>query len=324
MTKPRLLLVEPDAYEDDLIRKLQSVFDLHIARPTDPASLRLSIVDVRPHVLLVGIGIPIGVSEAENAPELQLVACPATGIEHIDLEALARRRIRVISFSGRSTELSSVSGTAELAWALLLALARRLPDAFGSVRAGEWRRSEFQGVQLRGRCLAVVGHGRLGGLVAEYGRAFQMNLLVVDPEPKGNFLSHELCVIEEAFERADAISLHVPLTEKTENMVTEKLLKHALRAPLLINTSRGEVVDERAVAHAIRSGVLSGYGTDVISGDSRWGVRTTQNPITPLIQEGHNVVVTPHIGGLTREGVRTTRDLIVEDLLAEIRRSPIS
>lgn len=324
MTKPRLLVTEPDAYGTDQIARLKQEFELHLASPENPVALRSLLRSINPDVLMVGLGLEIGETECELAPRLRIVACPATGVEHVDTEALGRRGTTFISLRGRSSELSSVSGTAELAWALLLALARRLPAAHYSVSSGDWRRSDFQGIQLRGKCIAVIGHGRLGAMVAEFGRTFAMKVLIVDPEPKGRFIAEEVCSMDVAMQQADVISLHVPLTDQTQTMVNASLLAKTVRVPLLINTSRGEIVDESAVASAIRNGVLAGYGTDVIAGDTSWGVHTARNPITPLIGEGFNVVVTPHIGGNTTDAMRFTRELIVDDVLAELRRTTIT
>lgn len=321
MTKPRLLITEPDAYSTDQVARLKEEFEVHLATPVDTAAFRILLHSINPDALLVGLGLEIGEAECERAPRLRIVACPATGVEHVDVEALGRRGTTFISLRGRSSELSSVSGTAELAWALLLALARRLPAAHHSVTSGNWRRSDFQGIQLRGKCIAVIGHGRLGAMVAEFGRAFAMKVLIVDPEPKGRFSVEEICSMDAAVQKADVISLHVPLTDQTRTMVNAALLARTVRAPLLINTSRGEIVDESAVASAIRDGVLAGYGTDVIAGDTSWGAHTARNPITPLISEGFNVVITPHIGGYTTDAMSFTRELIVNDVLAELRRA---
>jgi len=320
MTKLRLLITEPDAYDPVLIGRLEQEFEVHLATPEDSVALRGLLKTLKPQALLVGLGLEIGTAECDHVPELRIVACPATGVEHIEVEALRQRGIRLVSLRGRSSELSAVSGTAELAWGLLLALARRLPAAHGSVISGDWRRNDFKGIQLRGKCLVVVGHGRLGGMVADFGRAFAMKVLIVDPEPKGRYAADEVCSMDSALLQADAISLHVPLTDETREMINEAVLARAVRSPLLINTSRGEIVDEVAVASAIRTGGLAGYGTDVISGDTAWGIRTAENPVTPLILEGYNVVVTPHVGGYTTDAMRFTRELIVNDLLAESKR----
>jgi D-3-phosphoglycerate dehydrogenase len=183
------------------------------------------------------------------------------------------------------------------------------------VRRGLWSRENHQGRQLQGSTIGVIGHGRLGGYVARYAHAFGMKILICDPRPAGDTSIGEVVPLPELFNRSDAVSIHVPLTESTRCLIDDTAIGSAKSGLLLVNTSRGEIVDENAIAGAVRSGKLGGYATDVIGSDSTWAGFVQDNPITKLIDEGYNVVVTPHIGGYTREAVRFTRRLIIDELL---------
>ncbi|MFM8956351.1 MAG: 2-hydroxyacid dehydrogenase [Actinomycetota bacterium] len=316
MMRPRLLLVDSSPYDDELIELLQTKYEVHEEETPNTDVFHRHLRRVQPAVLLVGLGHRIGRTELELTPQLRVLACPATGTDHIDEKALSEQNIQLVSLRGRSEELRPVSATAELSWAILLNLARRLSLALHGVQRGEWRRADYLGVQLRGRVIAVIGYGRLGSFVGDYARTFGMRVLVVDPHPKGNLSDVEVCDLSEAIARADVISLHVPLQDDTRHLINESVLRHAKRRPLVVNTSRGDVVDETAIAAALRSGLLSGYGTDVLAGEREWIGRVGSNPITPLIAEGFNVVVTPHIGGYTADALHFTRELVVRDLLA--------
>jgi D-3-phosphoglycerate dehydrogenase len=310
----RLLITESAAYEDVDLTLLKRVFEVHLMSSGD-TDLERRIRDVQPNILLVGLGMTVGHTEIGAAQHLQLVVSPTTGSDHLDTELLQTRGIDILTLRDRQFVLEKVSSTAELAWGLLLTVARQIGRATESVSKGEWQRQRFMGVQLQGKTLGIVGLGRLGGYVADYGIAFKMLVIATDPNPASSRMDIELCSLDELVRRADVISIHVPLTATTRQMFNQSILEHIKVGGILINTSRGEVVDEVALATLVRSGHIGGYGTDVLSGDVGWDKEVQPNPVTALIAEGFNVVATPHIGGYTHEAVRFTRRLVVDALI---------
>jgi D-3-phosphoglycerate dehydrogenase len=310
----RLLITESAAYEDVDLTLLKRVFEVHLMSSGD-TDLERRIRDVQPNILLVGLGMTVGHTEIGAAQHLQLVVSPTTGSDHLDTELLQTRGIDILTLRDRQFVLEKVSSTAELAWGLLLTVARQIGRATASVSKGEWQRQRFMGMQLQGKTLGIVGLGRLGGYVADYGIAFKMLVIATDPNPASSRMDIELCSLDELVRRADVISIHVPLTATTRQMFNQSILEHIKVGGILINTSRGEVVDEVALATLVRSGHIGGYGTDVLSGDVGWDKEVQPNPVTALIAEGFNVVATPHIGGYTHEAVRFTRRLVVDALI---------
>jgi len=313
--KLRLLITERGGYEQDDLHRLSESFNVFTEAPESQADVTRLIQKHQPDVLVVGLGFSIGLAEISAATKLSLVASPTTGTDHLDAVCLRERGIQLMTLRDLADELGEVSSTAELAWGLLLALARGLINASVSVNQGEWEREKFLGTQLRGKTLGVVGLGRLGTYVARYGMAFDMPVLAVDPEPSLNSEKIEFCSLSELVHRADVISIHIPLTPKTAELFDQSVLEKTKTGVLIINTSRGEVIDELALANLVRKGHIGGYATDVIAGDAAWGGTVKPNAITPLISEGLNVIVTPHIGGYSHDAVRHTRQLIVEFLL---------
>jgi D-3-phosphoglycerate dehydrogenase len=293
---------------------LKRVFEVYLMSSGD-TDLERRIRDVQPNILLVGLGMTVGHTEIGAAQHLQLVVSPTTGSDHLDTELLQTRGIDILTLRDRQFVLEKVSSTAELAWGLLLTVARQIGRATASVSKGEWQRQRFMGMQLQGKTLGIVGLGRLGGYVADYGIAFKMLVIATDPNPASSRMDIELCSLDELVRRADVISIHVPLTATTRQMFNQSILEHIKVGGILINTSRGEVVDEVALATLVRSGHIGGYGTDVLSGDVGWDKEVQPNPVTALIAEGFNVVATPHIGGYTHEAVRFTRRLVVDALI---------
>ena len=199
----------------------------------------------------------------QEAPELRVVGRAGVGVDNIDIEACTRRGVAVFNAPSGNTV-----SAAELAFALMLASVRRVPQADRSLRAGEWARSRFKGNELRGKTLGLIGAGRIGGEVARRARAFGMNVLVYDPfltQARVDEMSAEAAELEELLGRADVVTLHVPLTESTRDLLNADRLKLMKPSAHLVNTSRGGVVDEEALAEALHAGELAGAALDVYS-----------------------------------------------------------
>lgn len=227
----------------------------------------------------------------EAAPSLRVVGRAGTGTDNIDLTAATAAGILVVN-APHANALS----VAEHTMALLLALARRVPEGDRTVRSGGWERSRLRGVELAGKSLGIVGLGKIGALVAERARAFGMRLLAYDPFVSGERIAglgaEAVERLEHLFEAVDFVTLHVPLTPQTRGLVGSSILEKARPGLRLVNTSRGGVVDEAALAAAIRSGRVAGAALDVFAAEP-----PTASPLLTLPQ----VVVTPHVGASTAE-----------------------
>ena len=227
---------------------------------------------------------------------IKVVNTASTGMNHIDQDACGRLGIKIFSLTEDRDIISQLPSTSELAFGLMLSLLRKIPTSFDSVKTGQWDYEPFVGRQVRGLTLGVVGFGRLGSLMAGYGRAFGMKVLVHDPYKEAG--DYEQVSLDELAEQSDVISLHVHVNEQTIGMINDSFLEK-LSGSYLVNTSRGDIVDEHAVVQALRSGKVSGYGTDVIT-DEFGSVGSS--PILEALREGLPVIVTPHTGGMTYEG----------------------
>jgi glyoxylate reductase len=236
------------------------------------------------------------------APQLKAIAVMAVGTDNVDLDACRERGIPVGNTPGVLTE-----ATADLAFALLLAAARRLPQAAASIPNGEWRTWEpaaFLGADVHGATLGIVGHGRIGKAVARRAEGFAMNVLTTSDT--------ELPVI---LHNADFVTLHVPLTPQTRHMVDADFLARMKPTAILVNTSRGPVVDQQALIDALDANELAGAALDV----------TDPEPLPrdhPLLQ-APNLLVVPHIGSATHSTRAKMADLAVDNLLAALDGRPM-
>ena len=211
--------------------------------------------------------------------------------------------------------------TAELTWSLLLTVVRRIIPAHGSVVSGSFDRGPFLGIDLAGRTLGVIGYGRLGRRVAEYGKAFGMKVVVCDiDDAKVANLANGIisCSLDQLLSTSDVVSIHVPLNQQTHRLITDSQISKMKNGAVLINTSRGEVLDELAIVAALTTGKLHGVGVDVLVGENANNFSSNDSPLVKAASRNLNVVVSPHIGGWTKQAVATTRTLVVEELLRQL------
>jgi len=241
-----------------------------------------------------------------SAPKLRVIGRAGTGVDNIDLAAATRRGVVVMNAPGGN----SVS-VAEHTMALLLALARSVPDASDSTRRGKWEKKKYSsGRELAGKVLGVIGTGNIGQLVVQRAKSFGMKVVAYDPflSPEAAAkLGVELVDLAEVFRRADAITLHVPLTEQTRNMVNASTLLQMKPGALLVNCARGGLVDERALADALRSKHLGGAALDVFD--------LEPPPADHPLFTCENFIATPHLGGSTEDAQQNVAVIVCEAMV---------
>jgi len=246
------------------------------------------------------------------AEHLKIISNMAVGINNIDLEAATRRGIMVTNTPGVLTE-----ATAELAFGLLLAAARRICDLDQRNRKGEWKSWSpllFLSREVSGKTLGIVGMGRIGKAVAKRALAFNMKVLYCNrhrlPLEEEWSLHVSFSPLDELLSISDFVSLHVPLTEETRALIGEEELRRMKKTAYLINTSRGAVVDEKALVRALQEGWIEGAGLDVYENEPF---------LTPGLAEMRNVVLTPHVGSATYETRWKMAELACENLIAGLK-----
>jgi len=262
-------------------------------------------VDVRSELAAEGLAGAIGDYDAlivrsqtqvtaeviEAADSLKVVARAGIGLDNVDVEAATRKGVMVVN-----APQSNIVSAAEHAIALLLAQARNIPRANAALKEGRWERSSFQGVELQGKTLGVVGIGRVGTLVAQRGAGFGMRVIAYDPyvpRDRAKEMGVELMpTLEALLVQADFITIHLPRTPDTEGLIGDHELSMVKPGARLVNTARGGIVEEAALVKALEDGRLAGAALDVFDHEP-----TTDSPLFRL----ENVVVTPHLGASTAE-----------------------
>lgn len=314
----RILNIEPEGYSPkarSILRTVGEVTELELARNELFAQL------VNYDVLIVRFGQKIDRALIDAGRRLKAIVTAATGVDHIDVEYAESKGIAVLSLRGEYEFLDSVSASAEHSWALLLALLRRIPQAFVSVQRGEWSRDLFRGHELRDKRLGIVGLGRVGRKVAAYAQAFAMQVAAYDIAPLRWPEGVECCgsLAELCCDR-DVLSVHVPLTAETLQFVGRASLLRLAPGAVLVNTSRGEVLDEEALLDALRGGHLAGAAVDVVCGENDQPA-LAQSSLLAYARTHDNLLVTPHIGGATHESMAKTEIFMAEKVARFLRAS---
>ena len=239
----------------------------------------------------------------ENTDRLKVIARAGIGVDNVDIPAASKKGVIVMN-----TPFGNSITTAEHAIALMFAVARQLPEANASTHAGKWEKSRFMGVELFNKTLGVIGAGNIGGIVCDRALGLHMKVVAYDPflsEERAKAMGVTKVELGELLARADFITLHVPLTDKTRNIIDAKALAKTKPGVRIINCARGGLVDEAALAEALKSGHVAGAGFDVFEVEP-----ATDSPLFNL----PNVVVTPHLGASTAEAQENVALQVAEQM----------
>ena len=262
--------------------------DVDVKSGLSPADLQAIVGDY--DALLVRSETKVTADVVAAAGRLQVIGRAGVGVDNIDIDAATSRGIAVVNAPTGNT-----IAAAEHAFALMMALARNIPQADASMRRGEWTRARFTGVELRNKTLGIVGLGKVGSELARRAKAFQMTILSYDPYVPQEFarsLGVEMVDMDRLLASSDFISIHTPLTAGTKGLISAKQLDSLKPGVRIVNAARGGLIDEALLRDALASGKIGGVALDVFASEPPGEL--------PLLDEDH-VVVTPHLGASTEE-----------------------
>jgi D-3-phosphoglycerate dehydrogenase len=255
--------------------------------------------------LVIRSGVKVTREVLEKAPKLRVIGRAGVGVDNVDLEAATELGVMVMNTPG-----GNAVAVAEHALALMLAMARSVPQANASMHAGRWEKKQFLGNELRGKTLGVLGLGSIGREVVLRARAFEMRILAYDPyvtKQRAADLHVELASLDAVLAAADYLTLHVALTPETEGMISREALAKVKAGVRIVNCARGELIDSAALAEAISAGRVAGAALDVFP-------KEPPPPGEPLLGMP-NVIATPHIGGSTEEAQEIVGIRIIEQIV---------
>ena len=286
-------------------------FKVDVRLGLKPPELKKSIGDYHGWVIRSGTKVTADLIEA--AENLKVIGRAGVGVENIDVEAASKKGIVVMNTPGGNNVT-----TAEHTISLMLSLARHIPQAVASLKAGQWKRDKFMGVELCNKTLGVIGLGNVGRIVAERAVGLRMKVIGHDPfVPPENAarLGVELVSLEEVFQRSNFITVHVPLTNETRGLINRKAIAKMKKGVRIINCARGGIVDEKDLAEALKEGKVAGAALDVY-------VDEPPSPDHPLVKM-EQVITTPHLGASTDEAQLNVAIAVAEQMVDFLTRGII-
>lgn len=290
-----------DGLEPEAISNLRKVHKVDV-QELDPKGLLSAIPEY--HALIVRSRTIVSKSVLTHAAHLKVVGRAGVGVDNIDVGEATVRKIVVVNAPTAST-----ISVAELALGHMISLIRHLTEADRSVKDGKWEKKKLEGRELFGKTLGLVGSGRIGAEVAKRAEAFGMRVIAYDPylsPPTAEALGIRLVDRESVFREADVVSVHAALTPETKGMIAAAEFAQMKRGAILVNCARGEIVQEAALADALRSGKLAGAAIDVFE---------TEPPVGSPLLTAPNVVFTPHLGASTHEAQARAGSIIADQVI---------
>jgi D-3-phosphoglycerate dehydrogenase len=309
-------------YQPENLAKLRREFELiELETPAQDTPELLAQVEV----LCAPLGYMVDRAKIDACPRLKVIVSNTTGHPHIDVEYARSKGVYVACLKFAQEFLRTITPTAELTWGLIIALTRNIFPAHRACLAGQWDRRPFGApAMLSSMRLGIVGLGRLGSMVARYGKAFGMAVSYYDPyvdkAPDGVCRFDRL---DGLVADSDVVTIHVPHEQETEGMFNREVFERFKPGAYLINTARGELVDWEALLEALRSGHLAGVATDVFEGEFVPGFaeRFPSHPVLEYARAHNNLILTPHIGGSTIDAWRLTEAHAIDMALEFLRDS---
>ncbi|MCJ7514760.1 MAG: phosphoglycerate dehydrogenase [Dehalococcoidia bacterium] len=303
----KILIADPVAEEGIEFLKTQAEVDVKLG--LKPEELKAIIGDYE--ALIVRSETKATAEIIQAGKKLQVIARAGVGLDNIDVEAATRQGVVVVNAPTGNT-----FAAAEHTMALMLALARHVPQANAKLKSGVWQRKDYMGVELRGKILGIIGLGNVGSEVARRAQAFSMRLLGYDPFVSADYarnLGVELVTLQKLLKESDFITLHLPLTSQTKGLIGAKELNTVKPTVRIINCARGGLIDEEALVKAVEEGKLAGAAVDVF----------VKEPVTDsVLFRSERIVVTPHLGASTTEAQTSVALEVAEQVMAVLKGQP--
>jgi len=321
MSKPTVIYYSILNYAPENIDLLKRRF--RVLTLKDPGQDSLEMLETA-EAIIAPLGYYLGKEKIDHCPKLKVIGSNTTGDPHIDVNYAGKRGIKVITLKGRDDFLRTITPTAELTWGLVIAVTRRMIPAAMAAKNGDWSRWPYGGEQMLSRMrLGVAGLGRLGSLVANYGISFGMSVQYYDPYVASeNPLIHRVDTLEKLVAKNDVISVHIPHEKETEKLFDRSVFSKFKRGSFFVNTSRGEIVNEKALVDALLENRIAGAAVDVLDGEFEpgFGKHISNHPLIRYAQSHDNLILTPHIGGSTRDAWRLTQRYTIKMIIDAFNR----
>ena len=314
MSKLKLYIAERNDFSNEVFQELENRFEIIDFKENISIKEILKQVDI----FWFRLAHKLDSTVLDKSTKCKYLLTPVTGIDHIDEKLCNELGIQIICLRGEVDFLKNVRATTEHTIALTLALLRKIHPAVSDVQSGNWNRDNFRGYELYEKKVGILGYGRLGQIVARYFHAFDCEISYFDIEEKiGDTFCVKLNSIESLFENNDIVSLHIPLNEKTIGIINKDLLQKMKVNSILVNTSRGAIINEIDLLEVLKFKSIKGAALDVLEGEPN----IQNSDLVKYSKTNSNLIITPHIGGNTYESFAKTEKFLADKLVQIIHQS---
>lgn len=306
----KIIITEPDYFPKDLLTRLEKVGTV-VARKLTHDELVEESADA--DILIVRVETKVDSSVIDGARNLKAIATMTTGFDHIDMKRAEQRGIKILSMPGYAT-----TATAEYTMSLIMSLMRKIPFAYEHLKREKWARHRFLGSELQGKTLGVFGFGKIGSRVGKYAKAFGMDVIFFDPfydEKKSpvDYEARRVGSLDELLEKSDVLTLHAFLSKETQGVMNASSFGKMKSTAVIVNASRGAIIDDPSLIHALERGTIAGAALDVFDEEPL----PTTHPLVAYARAHDNLILTPHIAGSTMESIETAARFVTEKIEEE-------
>jgi len=270
-------------------------------------------------IYISSAGIKVDKKFIQNAKKLKAIFSPSTGTDHLDLNEIKKKKIKLFHIAKDRKLLDGFTATSELTFGLILALNRKLIPANKESASGSWPREKFIGRQLYKKTFGILGYGRLGKISSNIARGFGMKIIANDIKkikPK----NVKMVSIKTLFKKSDFISIHIHLNNKTEGLVNKDLLQLMKKTAMIVNTSRGKIINEKHLLYSLKNKKIGGAALDVIDGEWLSKDQLKNHRLIKYEKQNDNLLIVPHLGGTTYESIYGSREHICRILISKLKK----
>jgi len=311
-----ILVAEPETYNEKCINAFSRVGTV-TAKKMSCKELLSNIEKF--DILVIRLETRVDKELIDRAKKLKIIGVAATGLDHVDVDHVSEKGIKVVSLKGERKFLEGVNATVEHTFALIMSLARNVPWAFEEIKRERWTRSPFFGWELNGKTMGILGLGRIGSKVAKIAKGFGMEVMACDPYVSKAAMRKagaKKIDVEALLAKSNIIVVCTALNRETVDLVGQKEFAQMRLKPILINASRGKIVNEEALHEALEKGLISGAAVDVLSSETETDNPLKNNLLVKYAKGHDNLIITPHLGGATFESMEKTGIFIAEKIEA--------
>lgn len=322
----RVLITEPEVYNRNLVNVLPKKWDCDFKNFLNAKDLTEYLKINSFDIIFGRLGLYFNEKFFKTAKSLKFFVTPTTGLDHIDLNAALRYKVKIISLRGEINILKDITSTAEHAWSLLLACTRQLIKLNDRAKSGHWKRTDFCLNQISKKKIGIIGYGRLGKMIAQYAKAFRMIIYVCEKNDKSTYLPKyiERISLNRLLKYSDYVMLSASYNAGDEFILTRKKIMSMKNGSVLINISRGELIDEKAMIEALTVNKIKMAGLDVLKGDSKWNSSNKINSeFLKFAKKNDKIILTPHVGGYAIEALESTREYLINKVDKLTKRNKV-